>query len=133
MVKKVILIFKERRPPTTLLQKSSNVPPKQFFVGFLEVICSSFWKYSGTKDILHSEISLFWCTSCTRDFFLHFGNTYVAKFCTCAQDSYTCLYKKFRVNSMSFIRVHLSNNKLVRNPILQLQGIKCWLFFNNRK
>ncbi len=38
-------------------------------------------------------------------FFSHSGNTDVMKFCTRTQDSYTGSYKKFRVNSASFICV----------------------------
>ncbi len=38
-------------------------------------------------------------------FFLHSGNTNATKFCICAQDDYTSLYKKFCMNSTSFKRV----------------------------
>ncbi len=45
------------------------------------------------------------------------------KCCTCAQDSYTSLYKKFRVNSVS-----LCNDELERNRAFQLGGAKCFHF-----
>ncbi len=36
-------------------------------------------------------------------FFWHFGNTDMMKFCTCPQDSYNGLYKRFSVNSTVFM------------------------------
>ncbi len=60
------------------------------------------------KNILQFVLSsLFWRTFYNKDFFLHFGNTHTTKFCTCARDSYPRLYKKFWVNSTSFICVWL--------------------------
>ncbi len=53
-----------------------------------------FYKYEGGT----AEVT-------TPIFFSHIGNTDVTKFCTCARDSYTSSYKKFRVNSTSFIHV----------------------------
>ncbi len=37
-----------------------------------------------------------------------FSRTLATQFCMCAQDSYTSLYKRFRVNSTSFIRVQFA-------------------------
>ncbi len=47
----------------------------------------------------------------------------MTKFHSCAQDSYTSSYKKFRVNSKSFIRVWL----LEKNATLWLRNAKCCL------